>query len=62
MIDQWNEQLRCPKCQNTGMASLSQGASDQAPTVLTVPNGFEAVRTEFGPDFHCSSCNVQVDP
>jgi hypothetical protein len=44
------------------MASLSQAVSDQTPTVLTVPDGFKVVETEYGPDFHCESCNVAVDP
>lgn len=62
MIDQWNEQLRCRKCRNTGMASPSQGEDDQTPTVLKVPLGFKAVETEFGPDFQCVVCGVRADP
>ena len=62
MHDQSNEQLRCPKCRTTGMASLSQGENDEVPTVLIVPVGFEVVQTEFGPDFQCGACNVRVDP
>ena len=62
MNDQWNEQLRCPRCSKIGMASLSQGEHDQTPTVLTVPAGFKVVQSEYGPDFHCGTCNVPVDP
>ena len=28
-IDQWNEKLRCPVCQKTDAASLSQGKNDK---------------------------------
>ncbi len=62
MTDEWNEQLRCPRCSKIGMASLSQSEGDQSPTVLTVPDGFKVVQTDYGPDFHCGSCNVAVDP
>jgi hypothetical protein len=44
------------------MASLSQAEGDQSPTVLTVPDGFKVVQTEYGPDFHCGTCNVAVEP
>jgi hypothetical protein len=62
MIDQWNEKLRCPNCGNTGMASLSQGKSDDTPTIQSVPDGFKVIQTQYGPDFHCGTCNVAVDP
>ena len=59
MRDQWNENLRCPTCGKTGMASLSQDNSD-APTVELVPDGFKVVITEHGPNFHCEICEVAV--
>jgi hypothetical protein len=62
MIEEWNENLRCPVCRKTGIASLSQGERDETPNVLTVPNGFRVEQTEFGPDFQCADCNVRVDP
>ena len=62
MSDQWNEQLRCPRCSRIGMASLFHAEGDQSPTVLTVPDGFKVVETEYGPDFHCGICNVAVVP
>jgi hypothetical protein len=62
MTDQWNEVLRCPRCRNTGMASLSQPDDADLPTVDSVPGGFMAVQTEDGPDFHCGTCNVPVAP
>jgi hypothetical protein len=62
MTDEWNEKLRCPICEKTGMASLSQGKHDDMPTVQSVPHGFKVVTTEYGPDFHCETCNVVVDP
>jgi hypothetical protein len=62
MTDQWNEQLRCPNCRKAGMASLSQGEHDRKATVLSAPDGFKVIQTEYGPDFQCSTCNVAVLP
>jgi hypothetical protein len=62
MTDEWNEQLRCPECRRTGMASLSQADSDDTPTVHSVPDGFKVVMTEYGPDFVCATCDVAAAP
>ena len=62
MTDQWNEELRCPECGKTGIASLSQGDDADTPTVLSVPDGFKVISTEYGPDFHCGTCNIAVAP
>jgi hypothetical protein len=62
MADQWNEQLRCPNCGKTGIASLSQGQSDDTPTVHSVPDGFKVVDSRYGPDLRCGTCDVAVDP
>jgi hypothetical protein len=62
MIDQWNEELRCPQCSNTGLASLSQPEDAKTPTVEGVSDGFKAVQTEYGPDFHCGACHIPVLP
>jgi hypothetical protein len=62
MTDQWDEKLRCPVCEKTGTASLSQGKGDDMPTVQRIPDGFKVVATQYGPDFHCDTCNVVVDP
>jgi hypothetical protein len=62
MADAWNEKLRCPSCQKTGMASLSQGEGEAVPTVQVVPVGFKVVKTQYGPDFHCGTCNIAVEP
>jgi hypothetical protein len=62
MTDQWNEELRCPQCSNTGMASLSQPEHAKMPTVEGVPDGFKAVQTEYGPNFHCGACNIPALP
>ena len=61
MKDKWNESLRCPTCGKTGRASLSQDNGD-APTVLSVPDGFKIVAAEYGPNFQCITCNVAVRP
>ncbi len=61
-IDEWNEELRCPECGNTGMVSLSQPKDADMPTVHSVPDGFEVIPTEYGPNFHCTTCNIEVVP
>jgi hypothetical protein len=62
MTDQWTETLRCHTCKNTGTASLSQEDGARMPTVLSVPNGFKVVLTEYGPDLHCGTCNIAAMP
>jgi hypothetical protein len=62
MAEHWDEKLRCPVWEKTGTASLTQGKGDDMPTVQCVPDGFKVVTTEYGPDFHCDTCNVVVDP
>jgi hypothetical protein len=62
MMDEWNEQLRCPRCRKTGMAGLSQNEGVELPTVDSVPDGFTAFSTEYGPDFRCDTCDVEVNP
>jgi hypothetical protein len=61
MADQWNEQLRCPQCQQIGLASLSQLPDAEMPIVDCIPDGFKAIQTEYGPNFHCGACDVPVD-
>lgn len=61
-IDQWNEQLRCPNCRKTGLASLAQGQDDDTSIVHSVPDGFKVVITEHGPDFICAACGIAVEP
>lgn len=60
MTDKWDERLRCPQCGRTGTASLSHFKGVDRPTVNSVTDGFRVVQTEFGPDFHCATCNVPV--
>lgn len=62
MKDGWNESLRCPICGKTGMASLSQDEDADTPIVQRVPSGFTVVSNQHGPDFHCDTCNVAVQP
>jgi hypothetical protein len=62
MTDQWTEKLQCHFCSNTGIVSLSLGDGDQTPTVLSIPDRFKVVQTEYGPDFHCDTCNVPAMP
>jgi hypothetical protein len=44
------------------MASLSQDEDADTPIVQRVPSGFTVVINEHGPDFHCDTCNVAVQP
>jgi hypothetical protein len=60
MTDQWNEQLRCPRCRNDGMVSLSHPKGAETPTVDGISDGFKAVQTEYGPNFHCVVCDIPV--
>jgi hypothetical protein len=62
MIDEWNEKLRCPICDRTGIASLSQDDDADIPTVHSVPDGLKVIATTYGPNFHCATCNVAVLP
>jgi hypothetical protein len=62
MTDVWTEKLRCPLCHKIGMACLSQGEDDDTPSVQFATDGFEVVTTQYGPNFHCETCNVVVDP
>lgn len=62
MTDQWTEELHCPQCENMGVASLSQSKEATIPTVDGVPDGFKAVQTEYGPNFHCGACDIPALP
>jgi hypothetical protein len=62
MADKWDEHLRCPQCRNTGMARLSQYNGARSPTVEVVTAGFKVVKTEYGPDLHCATCNTPAAP
>jgi hypothetical protein len=62
MVDQWSEQLHCPQCRNTGTANLSHFKDADTPSVDRVSDGFKAVQTEYGPNFHCGACNIPALP
>jgi hypothetical protein len=62
MTDQWNEQLECPQCRQTGLVSLSQPEDAEMPVVDRVSDGFKTIQTECGPNFHCGACAVPVYP
>jgi len=62
MIERWNEQLQCPRCCHTGIASVSQPGDAEMPTVEGVPDGFKAVHSRYGPNFHCAACEIPVLP
>jgi hypothetical protein len=57
-LDHWMEVLRCPFCALTGVASLSQWATDDIAIVVDdLPSGFKAVSSEHGETFFCTVCN-----
>jgi hypothetical protein len=62
MADRWTEHLRCPTCDRTGTAALSQGDDDDIPSAESIPDGFEVIRTKYGIDFICASCRIRVEP
>jgi hypothetical protein len=62
MADVWTEKLQCPKCGETGMASLSQADDSATPIATAVPDGFRVVSTENSLDFHCVRCGVAAKP
>jgi hypothetical protein len=41
MDDQWNEKLRCPRCNHTGVVGLSQPKGAYIPVVDIMPDGFK---------------------
>jgi hypothetical protein len=62
MSDQWDEELSCPLCKKSGLASLSQFDDAAMPVVGGVSDGFRAVQTEYGPDFYCGTCGIRTLP
>jgi hypothetical protein len=62
MIDQWNEPLECPQCHQAGLVSLCQPRDAGTPIVHYLPDGFKAIHTEYGPNFHCGACGVPIQP
>jgi DNA-directed RNA polymerase subunit RPC12/RpoP len=62
MDDQWSERLRCPKCSETGMVSLTLPERAEIPKVNDIAAGFKVVQTQHGPSFRCENCDVEVDP
>jgi hypothetical protein len=57
-LDHWTEVLRCPFCALTGVASLSQGATDDLIIAVDgLPSGFKAVSSEYGDTFFCEVCD-----
>ena len=60
--EHWVENHRCPKCDKTGAAELSQMDDSFDIQVDSVPEGFRVVEAKYGIAFYCSSCDVPVDP
>jgi hypothetical protein len=57
-FDHWTEVLRCPDCSLAGVATLSQGTTDNfATNIDVIPAGFRAVSSHYGDTFFCEACN-----
>jgi hypothetical protein len=59
--DDWVEDLRCPKCGQTGTVTISQANGFLDLQVVSISDGFKTLQTEFGPHFCCSSCDCLVE-
>ena len=60
--DHWVENLRCPQCEKTGPADLSQMDDSFDIRVDSVSEGFTVIESEHGITFYCFSCDVPVEP
>jgi hypothetical protein len=60
--EHWVENHRCPKCDKTGTAELSQMDDSFDIRVDSVAEAFRVIESVYGITFYCSSCNVPVDP
>ena len=60
--EHWVENLRCPQCEKTGPAGLSQMDDSFDIHVDSVAEAFRVIESVYGITFYCSSCNVPVDP
>jgi hypothetical protein len=60
MTEQWNEPLQCPQCRQAGLVSLTQPKDAEMPIVHFIPDGFRAIHTAYGLNFHCGTCDVPV--
>ncbi|NEU96984.1 hypothetical protein [Bradyrhizobium uaiense] len=57
----WTEFLRCPRCQRTGHAQLSE-VTPFRNRIDLIPEGFEIRRDERSSDFQRATCRVPVLP
>jgi hypothetical protein len=60
--EHWIENLMCRRCKNDGIAVLStEDKLSWDVQVESVPEGFRTVRSEYGVNFRCASCNRPAD-
>jgi hypothetical protein len=60
--EHWIENLVCHRCKKDGIAALStEDKLSWDVQVENVPEGFKAVLSEYGVNFHCASCNRPAD-
>ena len=60
MNDRWSEELHCRQCGNTGLVNLSQPKGSYIPVVNVMPAGFKVVTSEYGINFECEACGLEV--
>ncbi len=44
------------------MVSLTLPEETEIPTVNRIEDGFKVVPTQYGPAFHCETCDIPVEP
>jgi hypothetical protein len=60
--EHWIENLICRRCKKDGIAVLStEDKLSWDVQVESVPQGFRTVRSEYGVNFRCASCNSPAD-
>jgi hypothetical protein len=60
--DRWVENLRCPQCEKSGPAELSQMDGSSDIQVDSFPEGFRVIESVHGINFYCCSCNCPAEP
>jgi hypothetical protein len=61
--DSWVENLRCPRCQKTGLARVSTADEYSWDVQMnSVPDGFKVIQCGDVRNFYCSPCNCPVEP
>jgi hypothetical protein len=57
-IHRWTRALRCPHCENEGIAALAQSDVSFDVTAESISGGFEPVQDKYGINFRCVPCGI----